>query len=321
MTKNDTQTKAVLLSERIFDAPPEAVWRAWTEPELFMRWWGPSQWTSPSCQMDVRPGGRYLWCMRDLDGNDYYSAGVFHEVVPFERLVYSDSFADAQGNILSPTEFGMDDSFPETAIITLTFEDLGGRTRLRATSNSEMPGEDGEMAKAGWNQSMDKLAASLPAAGHETHMTVDRDALVTTITRAFDAPPALVWRALTEPELLARWWARGNPADVTAHELRPGGVWRLVEHAPDGTDHAFRGEFREIEPPHRLVQTFEYEPFAGHVLVETLTLTERDGGTLLTTVGQFSTLEDLEGMVQPGMLEGVSQSYRELDPLLKTMAL
>lgn len=312
----DTKTTAVLVSERIFDAPREAVWRAWTDPEWFMRWWGPSHYTSPSCQMDIRPGGRYLWCMRGPDGGDNYSTGVFHEVVPPERLVFSDSFADEHGNVVSPSLYGLGDDFPETSTVTVTLEDLGGRTRLRLFTDSVVPGEIGEMATAGWNQSLDKLATSLPPAG-DMYLTIDRDALTTTITRAFAAPRTLVWRAMTEPDLLARWWGRGHPTTVTAYDLRPGGAWRFVELAPDGTEHAFRGHFREIEPPHRIVQTFEYEPWAGHILLETMTLTERDDGTLLTAVDQFSTLEDLDGMVQSGMESGASESYRHLEALLR----
>ena len=71
------QTKDLVI-ERIFDAPREQVWQAWTDPELFMRWWGPSNFTSPSCRMDVRPGGSYIWSMRDPGGNDYFSTCLLY---------------------------------------------------------------------------------------------------------------------------------------------------------------------------------------------------------------------------------------------------
>jgi uncharacterized protein YndB with AHSA1/START domain len=84
----------------------------------------------------------------------------------------------------------------------------------------------------------------------------------------------------------------------------------------DGDEHAFRGEFREITPPERIVWTFEYEPLPGHISVETMTLTERDGRTLLTVRDQFASKEDLDGMVDSGMESGARESYERLDEVL-----
>jgi len=156
----------------------------------------------------------------------------------------------------------------------------------------------------------------------QMQMTIDRDALTITISRAFDAPRERVWRALTEPALITRWWGGGPGRPTThvdQHDFRPGGAWRFVERGEDGHEDAFRGEFREIEPRQRVVQTFEYEPWAGHIIVETMTLSEDDGGTLLTVVDQFSNLEDLDGMVQSGMEGGAAKSYRQLAELLATL--
>ena len=89
-----------LIITRDIDAPRALVWRAWTEPEHFMRWWGPHDFTSPVCKIDLRVGGRYLAAMRDPSGRDFYSAGEYREIVPPERLVYTDAFADADGNIV-----------------------------------------------------------------------------------------------------------------------------------------------------------------------------------------------------------------------------
>ena len=108
--------------------------------------------------MDVRPGGRYVWSMRDPGGNDYFSAGRFLEVVAPERLVYTDSFADKDGNILSPSVYGMGDTFPEVITVTVTFEDLGRRTKMRTVFAGMYDGPDAEMSAAGYNESLDKLA-------------------------------------------------------------------------------------------------------------------------------------------------------------------
>jgi uncharacterized protein YndB with AHSA1/START domain len=137
------------------------------------------------------------------------------------------------------------------------------------------------------------------------------------LTREFDAPRDLVFRALTEPTLFARWWGpRRYKTIVDKMDVRPGGGWRVRNVGADGGEHAFRGEFREIVPPERLVWTFEYEPLPGHVSVETMILTERNGGTLITVLDQFSSKEDLDGMLSSGMESGASESYERLDELL-----
>ena len=89
-----------LVIERIFDAPRELVWRAWTEPEHFMRWYGPQGMTLPSCEIDFRVGGRHLFGMRSPDGQEYWSSGVYREIVPLERFVFTDSPADEHGNVV-----------------------------------------------------------------------------------------------------------------------------------------------------------------------------------------------------------------------------
>jgi uncharacterized protein YndB with AHSA1/START domain len=137
------------------------------------------------------------------------------------------------------------------------------------------------------------------------------------MVRVFDAPRALVWAAHTQAEHLKHWWGRGNPLDVTL-DFRVGGTYRFVEHS-DGQEHAFRGEYREIVPEERLVQTFEYEPMAGHIAVETLVLTEEGGKTVVTSTTTFDTVEDRDGMVASGMEQGATQSYEALDRYLRTV--
>ena len=137
------------------------------------------------------------------------------------------------------------------------------------------------------------------------------------MVRVFDAPRALVWAAHTEAEHLRHWWGRGNPLDVTI-DFRVGGTYRFVEHS-EGQEHAFRGEFREIVPGERLVQTFEYEPMAGHIAVETLTLTEEDGKTIVTSTTAFDTRQERDGMASSGMEAGATESYLALDKYLATL--
>jgi uncharacterized protein YndB with AHSA1/START domain len=139
-----------------------------------------------------------------------------------------------------------------------------------------------------------------------------------TLTRAFDAPRELVYAAHTEAEHLKRWWGRGNPLDVEI-DFREGGRYRFVEHAKDGNDYAFRGEFREIVVPERIVRTFEFEGMPGHVAVETVVFTERDGRTVVTGTTRFDTTEERDGMVDSGMAQGAAESYDALERHLSTL--
>jgi uncharacterized protein YndB with AHSA1/START domain len=140
------------------------------------------------------------------------------------------------------------------------------------------------------------------------------------MVRAFDAPRDLVFKAFTDPELIPKWWGPRNTTTVVdTLELRAGGKWRFLNIESDGTEHAFRGEFREIVPPSRIVWTFEYEPWAGHVTVETSTFEEQDGKTTVTTVSVFDSVEDRDGMLNSGMETGAGESYDRLDELLATL--
>jgi uncharacterized protein YndB with AHSA1/START domain len=139
-----------------------------------------------------------------------------------------------------------------------------------------------------------------------------------TMVRVFEAPRALVFAAHTQCEHVKHWWGRGNPLDCEM-DFRPGGSYRFVEHAPDG-QYAFRGEYREIQPPERIVQTFEFEGMPGHVCVETLELTEEDGKTTITSVTRFDTKEDRDGMVSSGMADGARESYDALEAYLAKLS-
>lgn len=141
------------------------------------------------------------------------------------------------------------------------------------------------------------------------------------MTRSFKAPRELVFRAMTEPELVAKWWGqRSTTTIVDKLDARVGGEWRFVQRdeAAD-VEYAFRGTFLEFEPPAKLVQTFEFEMMPGHVATDAMTLSEIDGGTLITIVSTFTSKEDLDGMLQSGMESGANESYDQLEELLATM--
>ena len=139
------------------------------------------------------------------------------------------------------------------------------------------------------------------------------------VERIFNAPRERVWKAMTDPALVAQWWGRGNKLTVEKFEPRPGGHWRFVEHSDHG-DHGFEGRFGEVKAPERIVQTFEWDGMPTHVSLETMTLTDLgDGRTRLNVVSIFMTKEDRDGMMQSGMEGGMNESYQALDRVLAAM--
>ena len=157
----DTANREIVTS-RVFDAPRELVFKAWTNPEMMSKWWGPKSFTAPTIKMDLRVGGKYLFCMRSPEGRDYWTTGVYKEINPPERLVCTDNFADENGNIVPASAYGFDGEWPELSIITVTFENLDdNKTKMTLRHEGLPTGEHGEMAKAGWTTTLEKLEESL----------------------------------------------------------------------------------------------------------------------------------------------------------------
>jgi uncharacterized protein YndB with AHSA1/START domain len=137
------------------------------------------------------------------------------------------------------------------------------------------------------------------------------------ITREFDAPQRLVWKAYTTPELIKRWWA-GEKGTVTSAEvdLRVGGTWRYVMTANEGFEVAFRGEYREIEPAERLVNTEVFEGLPDpddHAGLVTVTLTEKDGRTWMEMLCEYRDGADRDAVIDSGMEGGMQESMDALE--------
>jgi uncharacterized protein YndB with AHSA1/START domain len=137
--------------------------------------------------------------------------------------------------------------------------------------------------------------------------------------RIVDASRDRVWRAFTDPTLIAQWWGRGHKLVIERFELHRGGHWRFVEHGPEG-ESGFEGRFREVTPQERIVQSFEWDGMPAYVTIETLVFEDLgDGRTRLVNVMQFHTPEERDGFLQSGFEGGMNDSYAALDRLLATL--
>jgi uncharacterized protein YndB with AHSA1/START domain len=141
------------------------------------------------------------------------------------------------------------------------------------------------------------------------------------ITRDFNAPRNLVWKAWTRPELVRRWW-HANRGEVTICEidLRVGGEWRFVSVTHDGFEVAFHGEYREIVPHERLVSTEVFEGFPDAAAVDTLMLTEANGLTTATLLVQHSSKEHRDAHVESGMEAGMQDAFDLLEQVAVSLA-
>jgi uncharacterized protein YndB with AHSA1/START domain len=156
---------------------------------------------------------------------------------------------------------------------------------------------------------------------HQTTITPEPGKQEIVITREFDAPRELVFKAFTDPQLIPQWWGPRNlSTEVDKMDVRPGGEWRWINRDAEGNAYAFHGVYHEVLAPERIIDTLEFEglPETGHVSLETLTLEELPGGrTRLTSHSVFQSAADRDGMLQSGMEAGVEDTYDRLAELLK----
>jgi uncharacterized protein YndB with AHSA1/START domain len=289
---------------RLIDAPPALVFAAWTDPARLARWWGPKHFTNPVCDLDVRPGGKLRIVMRSADGIEYPMIGVYQEIVAPERLVFTNIAVDR------------DDKPILKGLTTVTFAAHAGRTKLtlHTTATAVVAGVERmlEGMEAGWTQSLERLDALL-AEGYAASN-------VLLITRLFDAPRTLVFKAWTEREHGMRWAGpRGFTATHMDADLRPGGKWRTcLRRDSDGLELCQGGVYREVVPCERLVFTFAWDPAPGmpdHETLVTITFADQQGKTLMTFRQEiFESTEQRDGHVA-----GWGSAFDRLAELVETL--
>lgn len=147
---------------RVFDSGVKKVWEMWTKPALVKKWWGPKDFTSPTVKINFKVGGKYLYCMRGAASpsspiKDFWSTGVYKEIIPFKKIVITDSFSDEKGNIVPASYYGMKGDFPLELEVILTFEESDGKTKMTLNHIGIPSGEMADATKQGWNSSFDKI--------------------------------------------------------------------------------------------------------------------------------------------------------------------
>ena len=281
---------------RVFEAPIDLVWDAWTKPEHLAKWWGPKHYSSPDPKVDLAVGGKMLLAMRGPDGKTHYTAGVFREIAPPGKLVCDTHFADAAGKKIRPAEIGFPGDWHGETTISVTLEDMGERTRMTVRQTGT-PVEFHDMSRAGWGTSLEKLAESL---------TEDRSVVV---SRTFDAPRALVWEAFTKPEHMDKWWGPNGFSNQThAMDFRVGGAWEYTMHGPDGTKFPNYVRYTEIVEP-ELIAYGHGTDADNEWFRSTITFTEFMGKTTVNLHLVFPDKPTRDQIVkQSGAIEGGKQT-------------
>lgn len=159
--KNTTDTKRDLVVTRIFDAPVEQVWKAWSDPKYVMRWWGPAGFTSPLARMDFREGGTSLVCMSSPEYGTLYNIWQYREIIPMELIEFIQNFADKDGKKVSPAEVGLPSEIPQDVRNVVIFKVVGdNKTEMTVTEYGYTSDQARDLSQTGLEQCLDKMAAS-----------------------------------------------------------------------------------------------------------------------------------------------------------------
>lgn len=300
-----------------FPVSVERLWEAFADPRQLERFWGPPGYPATFDTYDFRPGGIAHYWMTSPEGERFHGRWDFVDVEAPHRFVALDSFADPQGEV--------DPSMP-TGRMTLTFESTPTGSTFTAVSASPTAEALEQVLAMGQAEGMSQAFAQLDtvladlreyALGTGTQTEIVDDTHVR-ITRAFDAPRHLLWRAHTEPELLKRWMLGpdGWVMTVCENDLRVGGSYRNAWAPTEGTPgeaFGFEGENLVLDPERRMVSTERMSGADYPGTVNDLTFDEADGVTLMTLLITYADAEQRDMILATGMTEGMESSYRRLE--------
>lgn len=302
----------LIVTTRVFEAPPALVFDAFTDPGHLARWWGPKGFTTTTQSFDFREGGVWRFVMHGPDGRDYPNRITFDEIARPTRLVYSHGGEGGYEAIQFQN--------------VITFEDLGGRTRL--TMSALFPSAAlrervirEHQADEGGRQTLARLGDYL-----------EEDVFV--IGRRFKAPRELVWKVWTDAKHLAHWWGPKGLTWISGTlDLKPGGLFHYGMKGPDGKEMWGRFVFHEIQAPGRLCFVNSFSDPQGGItrapffadwpleVFNVMTLTEADGETVMTLRGAPIHAGENERArfrsMHPSMQAGFGASFDQLDRYLE----
>jgi len=287
---------------RTFNAPRRLVFAAMTKPEHVRQWYGLRDHTMKVCEIDLRVGGKWRYVMQMPDGSEFAFSGEYLEIVPPERLVSTEWFEAIPGS---------------DYVVTATFAEQDGKTILTSHLRYQSQEHRDGHVNSGMEWGMRETFARLDE--HLTTMATTAREIV--MTRSFDAPRELVFKAWTDPAHIDQWWGpNGCRNETYAMDVRPGGMWRFVMHAPDGTDYDNRVVYTEIVAPERLLYThgrdIEDDPTAFQT---TITFESQGDKTHLTIRMLFTTAAQRVETVAFGAIELGQQTLTRFAEHLRKM--
>jgi uncharacterized protein YndB with AHSA1/START domain len=306
---------------RIYDAPVEAVWDAWTDPAQVAQWWGPRGFTLTTHSKDLRPGGSWVYTIHGPDGVDYPNKTQYFEVEPHAKLVY---------------DHGANDDRPPLFRVTVLFSEIDGKTKMDMRMALPTPEAAEEtrkfIKKAGGNSTWDRLAEYLEkeSSGKDTFV----------INRSFDVPIALMFEMWTNPEHFSRWLPpTGSTMEFIKCDIRPGGGTFYLMSGNGGMKMYGRAQYLAIDKPDRLVYTQQFSdanenvtrhpmvPTWPETMLTTVKLTEEGPDRTRVTVTWEPhgavTREELETFVnaKAGMTQGWTGSFDKLEAYLPAQSM
>jgi uncharacterized protein YndB with AHSA1/START domain len=323
LTKTQEQIQDEFFISRVFDAPRDLVWKAFSEEQRLGRWWGPAGFFLRSAKLQFKPNGYFHFNMVSADGkNSMWAKFTYKDIQPKERIVYINSFSDEKGNIVKPPF----PNWPKEMYTQITLVELRGKTVLELRSYpvnaSKEERETFRKGRASMQQGfggtfnqLAKYVAQEQRPKRYTMKVTDRTIMqVCTL----NAPVARVYKVYTDPKSIPKWWGpKWLTTTVEKMDVSVAGRWKYVQKDKDNNVFSFNGIYTRIVPNKELTYTFEFEGTAGHVLVEHVQFDTVRGKTRVTVTTVFENNEDRDGMINAGMEEGSMDSWDQLAGLVE----